>query len=197
MERTTEGCDEIRRLVEERRNTAKGARGSKNASETEKNKTTRKDTADAGGIQRHQKYIMHKIWKEKNAYPEGKKTTRARQSHQKKVLQMSSASSTANFVFTNSTEKKKQDPENLETRRNTEKKSYNEEVRKTKHQSSHKKKYKLTLIASKNGRASDNNGIRAEDIKTCDETTKEMIRQIINDVLKQDDCTPKTWKQFL
>ena len=42
------------------------------------------------------------------------------------------------------------------------------------------------------GKASDNNGIRAEDIKTCDATTKEMIRQIFNEVLKQDDCTPET-----
>ena len=45
------------------------------------------------------------------------------------------------------------------------------------------------------GKASDNHGIRAEDIKTCDETTKEMIRQIFNEVLKQEDCTPKTWRR--
>ena len=45
----------------------------------------------------------------------------------------------------------------------------------------------------KRGKASDNHGIRCEDIKTCDETTKEMIRQIFNEVLKQEDCTPKTW----
>ena len=35
----------------------------------------------------------------------------------------------------------------------------------------------------KKGKASDNNGIRAEDIKTCDDTTKEMIRQIFNEVM--------------
>ena len=45
------------------------------------------------------------------------------------------------------------------------------------------------------GKASDNHGIRAEDIKTCDETTKEMIRQIFNEVFKQEDCTPKTWRR--
>ena len=36
-------------------------------------------------------------------------------------------------------------------------------------------KYKLPLTASKKGEASDNNGIRAEAIKTCDEPTNEMI----------------------
>ena len=40
-------------------------------------------------------------------------------------------------------------------------------------------KCRLPLIASKKGQ-SDNTGIRAEDTKTCDTTTKEMIRQIFN-----------------
>ena len=44
------------------------------------------------------------------------------------------------------------------------------------------------------GKARDYNGIRAEDIKTRDETTKEMIRQIFNGVLKQEDCTQETWR---
>ena len=35
-------------------------------------------------------------------------------------------------------------------------------------------------------KASDNIAIRAEGIKTCDDTTKEMLRRI-----KQDDCTPR------
>ena len=83
---------------------------------------------------------------------------------------------------------------NLEPRMNTEKKSCNEDVR-MKHQSSHTMKYKLPLITSKKGKASDNNGIRAEDIKTCDETTKQMIRQIFNEVLKQEDCTPESWRR--
>ena len=32
----------------------------------------------------------------------------------------------------------------------------------------------------KNGQAGDSNGIRAEDIKTCDKETKEIMRQIFN-----------------
>ena len=31
---------------------------------------------------------------------------------------------------------------------------------------------------------------RAEGIKTCDDTTKEMTRHILNEVMKQEDCTP-------
>ena len=38
----------------------------------------------------------------------------------------------------------------------------------------------------KQSQASDNNGIRAEDIKTCDDATKKMMKQIFNEVLKQD-----------
>ena len=45
------------------------------------------------------------------------------------------------------------------------------------------------------GKASDNNGIRAEDINTCNNETKETIKQIFNEVLKQESC--KTKKQLL
>ena len=38
----------------------------------------------------------------------------------------------------------------------------------------------------KKGKASNNNGIRAEDIKTCDTETKEMIKLIFKVVLKQE-----------
>ena len=52
------------------------------------------------------------------------------------------------------------------------------------------------MIASKKGKASDSNGNRAVDIKTCDETTKDMIRQIFNEVMKQEGCTPETWRKM-
>ena len=39
-------------------------------------------------------------------------------------------------------------------------------------------------LKKKEGKASDNNGIRAEDTKPCDETTKEMTRQICNEVMR-------------
>ena len=106
-EKAREGYEKIGRLVEEMRNTAKGdkhqlkelsKRIKKCIKDRKKSKTTRKDAADSRIIRRHQEYIMQKIWKEKNAHPESKKTTKARQSHQEKVLQMSSLNCTANFM---------------------------------------------------------------------------------------------------
>ena len=43
------------------------------------------------------------------------------------------------------------------------------------------------------GKACDNKGIRAEHIKDCDDMTKEMMRQIYNEVKKS--CTPETWRR--
>ena len=60
-----------------------------------------------------------------------------------------------------------------------------------KYQSSHKLKYKLPLIASIKEKQVTT---PAEDVKTSDETTKEMTRQTFNEVLKQEDCTPETWR---
>ena len=53
------------------------------------------------------------------------------------------------------------------------------------------------LDSLQKGKASDSNGTRTEDIKTCDDTAKEMIRQLFNGVMKQYDCTPKTWRIIL
>ena len=38
-------------------------------------------------------------------------------------------------------------------------------------------------------------GIRAEDIKACDDETREMVRQIFNEIMKQNEFTPETWKK--
>ena len=46
------------------------------------------------------------------------------------------------------------------------------------------------------GKASESNGIRAEDIKECDEETKEMVRQIFNEMIKQKECTLQTWQRI-
>ena len=84
-EKTSEGDDEIRRLVEERRNTAKGEKHKLKDFEQEdqkmyqgkkKNKTTRNDTTDSGIIERHQKNIMNKFWKDMNAFPKCEKRHR-------------------------------------------------------------------------------------------------------------------------
>ena len=34
-------------------------------------------------------------------------------------------------------------------------------------------------------------GIRAEDIKSCDDETREMVRQIFNEIIKQNEFTPE------
>ena len=53
-------------------------------------------------------------------------------------------------------------------------------------------KYKQRLVNKVE--KSDNNGIWAGDVEACDATTKEMIRQIFNEVFKHEDCTPETWR---
>ena len=57
------------------------------------------------------------------------------------------------------------------------------------------KKIQTAINKLKKGKASDNNGIRAEDIKNCDVATKGMMKQIFNEVFKQESCTPETWRR--
>ena len=64
-----------------------------------------------------------------------------------------------------------QDPQNLETRMNTEKKSCNEDVRNEIPEFT-QDEVQAAIDSFKKGKASDNNRTWAEDIKTCDETTK-------------------------
>ena len=52
------------------------------------------------------------------------------------------------------------------------------------------KSYRLQSTDSKKGKSADSNGIRAEDIKACDEETNEMVRQIFNEIVKQNELTP-------
>ena len=47
----------------------------------------------------------------------------------------------------------------------------------------------------KQGKSPDSNGIRAEDIKACDDETREMVRQIFNEFIKQNEFTPEAWKK--
>ena len=41
----------------------------------------------------------------------------------------------------------------------------------------------------------DGNGIRAEDIKDCNDETREMMRQIFNEVMKRNNFTLEEWKK--
>ena len=47
----------------------------------------------------------------------------------------------------------------------------------------------------KAGKSPDGNGIRAEDIKDCNDETREMMRQIFNEIIKRNNFTPEEWKK--
>ena len=56
------------------------------------------------------------------------------------------------------------------------------------------KSYKTQLAKSKKGKSPDSNGIRAEDIKACDDETREMVRQLFNEIIKRNNFTLDEWK---
>ena len=47
----------------------------------------------------------------------------------------------------------------------------------------------------KKGKSPDSNGIRAEDITACDEETRDMVRQLFNEIIKRNNFTPEVWKK--
>ena len=47
----------------------------------------------------------------------------------------------------------------------------------------------------KSGKSPDGNGIRAEDIKDCNDEMRETMRQIFNEVIKRNNFTPEEWKK--
>ena len=51
------------------------------------------------------------------------------------------------------------------------------------------KSSRLQSPDSKKGKSADSNGIRVEDIKVCDEETKEMVRRVFNEAVKQKNYT--------
>ena len=64
----------------------------------------------------------------------------------------------------------------------------------TEFQSSQQKKSRRPSIDQKRGKAGGSSGIRAEHIENCDSETKWWIRQIFNEIVQQEDCTPQTWR---
>ena len=47
----------------------------------------------------------------------------------------------------------------------------------------------------KKSKSPNSNRIRAEDIKACDDETREMVRQIFNEILKRNEFTLEDWKK--
>ena len=60
----------------------------------------------------------------------------------------------------------------------------------------HKNEVQAAIDTLEKNKANDCNGARAEDIEACSEKTKEMTKQIFNEMLKQEDCTPTTWRRI-
>ena len=53
----------------------------------------------------------------------------------------------------------------------------------------------ISKLKKKKGKSPDSNGIRAEDIKACDDETREMVRQLFNEIIKRNNFTPEEWKK--
>ena len=147
------------------------ARGSKSASGTVWEREDQKNTADSGGIQRHQKYVMHKIWKKENAHPESEKW-QWRDNHIKEkkcqclwwILQQA--------LCWRSTRRRSARPSQLGNKKE------------------HRKR-ESRVDDVKN----EIPEFTQDEVQTAiDSLKKEMIRQIFNEVTKQEDCTPETWK---
>ena len=47
----------------------------------------------------------------------------------------------------------------------------------------------------KKGKSPDSNGVRAEDIKACYDETREMMRQLFNEIIKRNNFTLGEWKK--
>ena len=47
----------------------------------------------------------------------------------------------------------------------------------------------------KKSKSPNSDGIRAEDIKACDDEKKEMVRQIFNEIIMQNEFTLEAWKK--
>ena len=121
--------------------------------------------------------------------------TKATQSHRGKGLQMSSANSAVNYLQAMELNKNFKilgimNPELL-MKKNTAKK-----VTMKKISLITEEEIQTAINKLKKGKASDNNGIRAEDINTCGNVMKERIKQIFNEVLRQESCTPETWRRI-
>ena len=67
--------------------------------------------------------------------------------------------------------------------------------RKQESQRSRRKSCKLQSTNSKKGKSPDTNGIRAEDIKACDDEAREVVRQFFNEIIKRNEFTPEDWKK--
>ena len=102
---------------------------------------------------------------------------------------MSSVNSTKNSTMTKNTKKLNRNMKRMKLKAASMCKTKTR-VRWKEFQRSRLKSYRLQSTDSKKGKSADSSGIRAEDIKACDEETKEMVRQIFNEIFRQNEFTP-------
>ena len=57
-----------------------------------------------------------------------------------------------------------------------------------------KQELQTEIDCLKRGTTRRHKGNQADDLKQCDDETKEMMREIINEVIKQEMMAPEAWK---
>ena len=63
--------------------------------------------------------------------------------------------------------------------------------------SSQSKKIQVAIDSlKKKGKQETANGIKAEDIKACDDETKRLMREIFSEVIRCEDITPEAWRRI-
>ena len=55
--------------------------------------------------------------------------------------------------------------------------------------------FRTAITKLNKGKSPDSNGTRAEDTKACDDETREMVRQIFNEIIKQNEFTREASKK--
>ena len=195
---------EIRRLIEERRSISQQEKQrlkylskqikKKKHQGQEKSKKTRRDSTNTRTLQRDQEHSRNQICIKKSTHHQDKE--RERRSHfiKEGKLPMSLVNSTKNLTMTKNTKKLNWNTKRMRLKAASMSKA-KIRVRWKEFQRSRLKIYRLQSTDSKKGKSADSNGIIAEDIKACDEETKEMVRQIFNEILKQNECTPEAWRK--
>ena len=58
-----------------------------------------------------------------------------------------------------------------------------------------KEELQNAICKLKKSKSPDSNGIRAEDIKACGDETREMVRQLFNEIIKRNNFTLDEWKK--
>ena len=113
--------------------------------------------------------------------------------NEKGELPTSLGNSTTNYTTTKNTKNRKKNEENEnESSIDVQNKDTSEMMRIPEITT---EELQAAISRLKKGESADSNGIRAEDIKACDKETREMVRQIFHEIVKQNEFTPEAWRK--